>query len=177
MASAVLEIPSRDYSRLLKHLLPSRPRSEEAAFLFCRAVDAGTEVVFRFVESYAVPVVDFQYKSISGMVLNDGCRAKVIKRAHDLGAALLEVHSHPTCSVAEFSPSDFRGFAEFVPHVRWRLKQRPYGAIVVGPDSLDSLFWATGSVRPDGVLNLNTGRRRLAPTGRSFELWEGCHDR
>jgi hypothetical protein len=176
MAAAFLQIPRTAYSRLLKHLLPRRPRSEEAAFVFCRVLATNSEVQFQFLDLYPVPAGDFEYKSMFGIVLNDLCRAKVIKRAHDLNASLLELHSHPKASTAEFSPSDRSGFAEFVPHVWWRLKQRPYAAIVVSPAGFDSLFWITNATRPDGVLQVNVGERRLIPTGRTFEVYEGLHE-
>jgi hypothetical protein len=171
--TALLEIPCTTHSGLLKHLLPPRPKSEEAAFVFCRALAADSKVQFYFLEHYLVPASDFEYKSMFGMVLNDSCRAKVIKRAHDLGASLVELHSHPKSFIAEFSPSDRSGFAEFVPHVWWRLKQRPYAAIVVSPRGFDSLFWVTNATRPDGVLEVNAGEDHLVPTGRTLEAWDG----
>ena len=36
MASFSLSIPPRQYRTLIKHLLPASPKTEEAAFLFCR---------------------------------------------------------------------------------------------------------------------------------------------
>jgi hypothetical protein len=175
MATALLEIPPATYSCLLKHLLPPRPKSEEAAFVFCRALANNSEVHFHLLEHYLVPASDFEYKSMFGIVLNDRSRAKIIKRAHDLDASLVEMHSHPKSFAAEFSPSDRSGFAEFVPHVWWRLKQRPYAAIVVGPGGFDSLFWVTNATRPDGVLAVNAGEH-LIPTGRTFEAWDGDYE-
>lgn len=132
--------------------------------------------MFRFIEMHLVPPSEFGYKSLYGMELTDDCRAKVIKRAHDLGASLIEVHSHPKARAAEFSFSDHAGLADFVPHVWWRLKNKPYGAIVVGPNNFDSLSWSSNPRRPDGVLDLLVGEQRLAPTGLSLEHWEDSRE-
>ena len=94
----------------------------------------------------------------------------------DPTARLIEMHSHPRATVAEFSGSDRSGFAEFVPHVWWRLKKKPYAAIVVGPSSFDSLSWVSGPQRPDGVLDLQVGTERLRPTGLTFDNWERSHE-
>ena len=143
MLSFSLTIPPAQYRALVKHLLPKSAKAEEAAFLFCRALrtDAGLE--FHLLEAHLVPPSEFNYKSLYGIELTDGCRAAVIQRAHDLGASLLELHSHPRSSVVEFSPSDRSGFSEFIPHVWWRLKKKPYAALVIGPSGFDSLSWVT----------------------------------
>jgi len=73
--------------------------------------------------------------------LADVVRARVIKRAHDLGATLIEMHSHLGKWPAQFSPSDIAGFHEWVPHVRWRLKGKPYAALVVTRRGFDGLAW------------------------------------
>jgi hypothetical protein len=176
MSTFSLNIPPDQHRRLVRHLLPRHRKTEEAAFLFCRALqtDAGTE--FHFLNLHLVPPSEFNYKSLYGIELTDRCRASVIKRAHDLNASLLELHSHPRSAVVEFSPSDRGGFAEFVPHVWWRLKQRPYAAIVVGPSGFDSLTWVSNPERPDGVLDLQIGVDRLKPTGLTLENWECRHE-
>jgi hypothetical protein len=152
-------------------LLPTRPKSEEVAFIFCGANQREGEVLFSFVASYSVTPTDFVHRSLFGIELSDACHAKVIKQAHDLGAALIEVHSHPLTKVTAFSLSDIQGFVDSVPHVRWRLKQRPYAAIVVGPRGFDSLYWFSSSGQPDGVLEVQVGEKRLLPTGVTLTKW------
>lgn len=172
MSKFSLNIPPDQHRTLVKHLLPRRPMTEEAAFLFCRALqtDSGTE--FHFLDAHLVPLSEFNYKSLYGIELTDRCRAAVIKRAHDLNASLLEFHSHPQSAEVEFSPSDRSGFAEFIPHVWWRLRKRPYAAVVVGPCGFDSLAWVSNPERPDGVLDLHIGNDWLKPTGLTLENWE-----
>jgi len=172
MASFSLRIPPNQYRVLMKHLIPPRAKTEEAAFLFCRVQQAGEEATFQLLKAHLVPPSEFNYKSLYGIELTDGCRAGVIKQAHDLGASVVELHSHPHASLVEFSPSDRNGFAAFIPHVWWRLKNRPYAAVVVGPRGFDSLSWISNPQSPDGLLDLQIGNKRLKPTGLTFENWE-----
>jgi hypothetical protein len=73
----------------------------------------------------------------------------LIKRAWDSGTSLVEFHSHPRDRwQAMFSPSDLAGFDEFVPHCWWRLRGRPYLAVVVAQRSVDALAWVTDPRRP-----------------------------
>jgi hypothetical protein len=176
MTSFSVRVPPKHYRVLIKHLIPPRPKTEEAAFLFCRVRQEGDEVGFQFLEAHLVPPSEFNYKSLYGIELTDDCRARVIKQAHDLDASLLEVHSHPHASIVEFSPSDRSGFREFIPHVWWRLKKKPYAAIVVGPRGFDSLSWISNPESPDGVLDLQIGNKRLKPTGLTLENWERRHE-
>jgi hypothetical protein len=176
MSCSRLIIPPDQHASLLKHLLPARPRAEEAAFAFCQAQQADGGVEFHFLEAHLVKPVEFNYRSLHGIELTDACRANVIKRAHDLDASLLELHSHPRATIVEFSPSDRSGFAEFVPHVWWRLKKRPYAAVVVGPDNFDSLSWITNAKRPDSALDLQVGDRCLTPTGLTLKNWDRPYD-
>lgn len=57
-------------------------------------------------------------------------------------ATLVEAHSHGPRGVPTFSGSDWTGFSEWVPHVRWRLRGAPYAAIVVAAaGTLDAIAW------------------------------------
>ena len=162
---ANLELPTQIHRRLLGHLLPRKPKAEEAAFIYARFQDSS----FKFVEWYPVPVSDFEHRSLYHIELTDDCRAKTIKRAHDLGCSMVEFHSHPVASTAAFSPSDCAGFREYVPHVSWRLKGRPYAAVVVAPSSFDSLAWINTPKTPDGVVEIAVGKNILLPTGVTFK--------
>jgi len=102
------------------------------------------------------------------LALADDERARVIKWAHDLSAALVEVHVHRGNWPAQFSPTDLTGLYEFVPHVMWRLKHRPYTAIVTSKAGLDALGWFDGPERPERLDEVSVGGGiRLRPTGLS----------
>jgi proteasome lid subunit RPN8/RPN11 len=175
--SVLLEMERILWDALLHHLLPPHPRAEEAAFVFaCPTGGAAGQTVLRVVDHAFVAPDGFALRSLHAIELSDETRARVIKRAHDLSASLVEFHSHPFPYPAEFSPTDRAGLAEVVPHVRWRLKGRPYVAVVVAPDTFDSLVWSEAdSTRPDGVAAIRLGTELLAPTGLSEGRWTTRH--
>jgi hypothetical protein len=113
-----------------------------------------------------MPPEAFEYQSAYHVTLRDEMRPEVIKWAWDADACLIEVHSHGDDGIAEFSPSDFWGFDEWVPHVRWRLRGRPYAAIVTAADTFDALAWIDANKDPvqvaalevDGVSKMATAR-------------------
>ncbi len=159
---AILDIEQRTYSEILKYVLPRNSRHEEAVFVFARADSTG---VFTPLEVFNVPPSGFVHRSPYFLELTDETRATVIKRGHDLTASVIEIHSHPLQFGAQFSQSDISGFREFVPHILWRLKKRPYAAVVVARDSIDSLAWFDTVESPvpmairyeDGTLSHPTG--------------------
>jgi hypothetical protein len=151
----LLVLPRAVRDGLWAHLLP-RPRApEEAAFVFAmREADHGDDQ-YRYVEWFPVLPEGFASRSPIHFELTDEIRARAIKRAHDLGASLVEFHSHTGPWPAGFSASDIIGFREFVPHVWWRLKGRPYIAVVVAPSGFDTALWVTGPETPlalDGIM-------------------------
>src|SRR5689334_3097686 len=108
MAPAQIECAPSIYAALVAHLLPARPRSEEAAFLYAqldRAEDTNG-VTMRVTDYELLSPSDFELRSLYSLYLRDGVRARVIKRAHDLGACLVEAHSHPFPYPAELSNTD-----------------------------------------------------------------------
>jgi len=159
------------YETLCDHLLPPGATCEEAAFGFARTSSDGNRLVFELLELYPVPPEGFVEHSRFFLHLNDETRARVIKRAHDLIASLIEFHSHPLQLTAGFSPSDIAGFDEFVPHVKWRLKQRPYAAFVFTPSTFDALAWPGDVAEPLTFDSIADGGRRYAPTNMTFRNW------
>lgn len=162
-----LEMDPASYEALQLHLLPRPPKAEEAAFAYA-VVDQENpeEVSFRVVGIDLIPEDGFFHRSLYSLELSDETRARIIKRAHDLKASLVELHSHPFPLPAQFSASDHAGFLEVVPHVRWRLNGRPYLAIVVAPNSFDALVWAgNASTDPIPLTTWSVGSTEYHPTG------------
>lgn len=118
-----------------------------------------------------VPPEGFEIQSAFHVTLTDETRATVIKWAWDAGKCLVEAHSHAGRGPAGFSPSDLWGFEEWVPHLWWRLRGRPYAAIVTAGESLDALAWIEAADRPEQVDYLEVaGATRLAATRRTLAL-------
>ena len=159
-----LVFQSGQFDLITAHLL--QDDEEQAAFLCADFRIEDGSLTFEVTEQYLAEPTDFDHQGGFHIALADDALARVIKMAWDRGAALVEMHSHPRPGYpAAFSASDLLGFAEVVPHVRWRLKGAPYVALVVAPGSFDALLWhgETGSVA--SLAEVVTGGDVLAPTG------------
>jgi hypothetical protein len=142
MPRPIIRMDSAVADELWRHLVAGERGVEEVAFLF--ASFSREHSVFHVMEQFLVPPTGFAFSSRWHFEISDETRGMVIKRAHDLGLSLIEVHSHDDPDPPQFSPTDFLGFAEFVPHVWWRLRGRPYAAVVIAPGGLDGLAWTDG---------------------------------
>jgi hypothetical protein len=172
MTEARLDLTSELHSGIWSHLLPGDSRGDEdeqVAFGFARTTCDGEQCSFQLTDWIAMGPLDFASQSNYHVELTDEARARSIKRAHDLNASLLEFHSHPFQEHAEFSGSDILGFEEFVPHVWWRLKGKPYLAIVVARRSFDGVAWISGPNNPISVQEVTAGEMILRPTGLTLK--------
>ena len=71
--------------------------------------------------------------------------------------------------MASFSLSDISGLEQWVPHLWWRLRGRPYGAIVIDGETLDALAWIEGADEPEQVVSLVIdGDGSIAATGQTL---------
>ena len=173
-----LHLPNGVANSLWKHLLPEKPETEEAAFVFVRGAAEAEGIGFQFLDWWPLGAQDLEVKSPWYLELTDDAKAKAIKRAHDLGASLVEFHSHLGTWPAQFSASDWAGFQEIVPHCIWRLKGRPYLAVVVAQSGFDGLVWPNSASELTCLDSITTESRVLHSTGLSFRSWkEGSHDR
>jgi proteasome lid subunit RPN8/RPN11 len=171
MQDTTLAIPQEVYEALVAHLLPGTPApEEEAAFVYAKAKGEPDKVTFEFVESTQIRAWEFAMRSSYGLELSNEARARVIKRAHDLDASIIELHSHPS-GPASFSWSDTAGFREFVPHVWWRLQGRPYAAVLLTPEGCDALAWIRDCHTPVPLRRIIAGRRIIHPTCWTAEHW------
>lgn len=162
--TVVLELPVHVKSAIWSHLFPGDEQKEAAAFAFVRHTEQDAQHLFEYREWYAVPPEGFEVRTGYHIELTDETRATVIKQAHDLDSSVVEFHSHLGPWPAAFSPSDQMGLAEFVPHVRWRLRGRPYLAIVATRSDFDGLAWIDKSPRPARLDAISVDGQLLIPT-------------
>jgi len=154
------------YTELIAHL--SSSKVEQVAFFFTEPPVPGEPLRVR--EMYGVPPEGFDFQSDYHVALTDELRGQVIKRAHDLGGCLVEVHSHGGGPPVWFSGSDLRGFEEWVPHVRWRLRRRAYAALVFAGEAFDALVWEGEDNAPVPLAALEVdGRPPQSPSGITYE--------
>jgi hypothetical protein len=167
----ILNLPSGQYDAVITHLLPRRSSLEEAAFLFATAAHGDDVVTFDVQAMELLSRDDFEVQETDYLELLDETRARLIKRAHDLGTCLVEMHSHPGPLPAAFSVADRIGLGETVPHMWWRLSKRPYLAIVVARSGFDALVWLEGPKTPQALDALMAGHRLLKPTNLSLQYY------
>jgi hypothetical protein len=168
---SVIRIDEARYAAIHAHLLPAHADSEEAAFLFARFNESPETTELVVVEHYLVRPDEFHVHAMGYLDLKEETHNRVIKRAHDLHAALIEMHSHPFTfhGAAGFSYTDRTGLGEVVPHVMWRLPGRPYGAIVVAPGGLDALIWFERHGQPATIDEIQVGEDAIIPTGLTMQ--------
>ena len=150
-------------------------RPEQVGFMLARPTD--TSDLFRVEGLRHVEGHRFSYRDETRADADDEIRAEMIKWAWDEGACLVEAHSHGRAfAPLRFSKFDFSQFEEWVPHVRWRLPERPYFALVSGGDQVDGLAWL--SDRPVAIdAILIDGREAIATTGESYTYLMARHGR
>jgi hypothetical protein len=165
----ILILSEHIYNKLHQHLLPKRSRLEECAFLFVETKLYESRVEFIYKDSYYVSDSDYVFHSGYHLELKDSIRAMLIKKAHDLNCCIVETHSHIKQEVAEFSYSDWMGFYDFVPHVQWRLKGKPYISLVFTTRNFDALVWFKDHQRPTTLKGIQVGNKLKVPTGKSIK--------
>ena len=164
MAEAHLYLPKDLATAVWAHLLEDKSEAESAGFLFARHRRERDAHAFETLEWYPVPSEGFLSRSSYHFELTDQVRADVIKRAHDLAASVVELHCHRGPWPARFSPSDQVGLLEFVPHIWWRLRGRPYLAVVVTTSDFDGLAWVTNPKTPEHLAGIIVDGTVFEPT-------------
>jgi hypothetical protein len=167
----VLKLSNGDYNDLIAHLLPPGGTQEQAAFLFAACERGERRARFLVTEARKLYPGDFAAQEGDYLELHDEVRARLIKRAHDLGASLVEIHSHLGPWPAAFSDADRVGLRETVPHMWWRLKKKPYLALVMTASGFDALVWIDNARVPTSLDGLLAGDRLLKPTNFSLGGW------
>jgi hypothetical protein len=164
----ILELTEQLSERLWGHLLQND--IEQVAILFATVNNRPELMLFTAADAYLAPPEDFAFQNEYHVELADHVRPSLIKQAWDSGTALVEFHSHPgDRHKVMFSPSDLAGFAEFVPHCRWRLRGRPYLAVVVGRRSIDALAWVDSAPGPVALDTVRVdGGMPIIPTQRTI---------
>ena len=156
------------WEALERHLRGSEV--EEAAVLYARVARRDNGITLEGVEYECFQPADFAYQSDVHIELSDVAQHRMIKRAWSLDCSIVELHSHVSAWYPpSFSGSDLSGFAEFVPHVWWRLRGRPYAAIVMAPHGIDALVWRTDPHLPEPLRRVERGALPpVMPTGASL---------
>ncbi len=171
MTKVELFAPEPHGSSLLTHL-----RTGIEQVVFARAVTTDRRLSYEITELLTVDEDDVDFHSGEAHVsLSDAARARFFTWAALSGGIIVEAHSHGRYGdPATFSRTDLEGLAAWVPHVQWRLKHRPYVALVVGHDTMDGLAWVEHGLTAVGTLT--TEQERLVATSRSIKRLRSAND-
>lgn len=175
MRKAYLKLKETEYSSVTNHLLVKDCSIEQAAFLFVSVTVVKEQLLFDVLDIRYLYENDYEYQCADYLELKNETRAQLIKKAHDLDSALIEFHSHPKFRDAMFSTSDLLGFREFVPHVSWRLKGKPYAAVVVSPSGFDGLVWHDNPYKPELLNGIILGDEIKYPSALTIKYLERCY--
>jgi len=144
-------------------------RTERFAFLYC-GISRHTDGVSLLASDVAL-VPDEEVEFDEGFRLTVGALVEVTNKARKLGVALVEVHYHPFSGKrVTFSSTDRVGFGEFVPYILDDLPDRPYGALVLGDQSVDGVLWERSVDNPqpiEEILVEGKNLNRLSITSKS----------
>ena len=160
----------RQYTEIWQHLLPESANHECAAFIFAEFNEVDHLLTLNAQDYFLVRQEGFKAQYVDYIELSDETRVSIIKKAHQTNTALIELHSHPFNSpwASAFSLADMNGFEETVPHMWWRLPDRPYAAIVVSPSGFDSLVWLKDPRSPESLTALCVDGELLSPTNMTL---------
>lgn len=169
--SAVLTMSPEEHESIWTHLLGGR--GERAAFAYAETGDGADPPSFRVRDIELIPDGALLGADQRHVALRPETHAGVIKRAWESGTSIVEFHSHPWVhGEVAFSYVDLDGLREFVPHCWWRLRGRPYLAIVVAGDgSFDALVWVRDAHTPEVLTCMDVGGEVLAPSNCSIAHW------
>jgi hypothetical protein len=119
---------------------------------------------------WLVPPAGYERQGEYHVTLTDEAQNQAIRWAWKADACLVEAHSHGDLEPAKFSTSDLTGFQDWVPHLWWRLRGRPYAAIVTAARTIDAIGWIADPVVPEAVrrIDLDDGSH-FPTTGQTIE--------
>ncbi len=167
MKQVYLKTEKSHWDKITKYLL--RNKQEQAVFLLIDPFYDSDKIFFEIKDTYLVPREELDGSPYT-IRLKDSARAKIIKWAWDNGFSLAEIHSHPFSKHdTTFSYSDIAGLEEFVPHLWWRLKGKPYLAIVLGKNDYDALVWLDDPNAPQNLGGILINNNLIGPTNLIFK--------
>jgi hypothetical protein len=169
--TATLHIDPAKFNLLMGHLFRPGKEKEQGAFLFAELTKEQESFSFEVIDQLQLKGDDFHEQEEDYLELSEVTWPKVIKHAHAVQACLVEVHSHIGPWDAAFSISDRRGLRGTVPHVWWRLNNRPYIALVFTKNGFDALVWLDSPRNPLPLDCISVDGVKMKPTNHSIAYW------
>ena len=154
-----LVVAAELWRALRAHLLADS--NEHAAFLFVRS--SGDRLLSCGL--WPVPDAGLSKQSPIRVGVSLPALLDAMNAAARSGLALVEAHSHPLSADGVcFSRTDELGHEEMVAHMSAVAPERPYGALVLGPDAVHGRVWRNGEPSAIGAVTV---------PGPRIERWPG----
>lgn len=132
---------------LREHLLADG--DEHVAFLLVRP--SGDRLLA--CDLLPIPDADIDRRSAYDVSLQLHALLGAMNEAARRGLVLVEAHSHPLSKGGvRFSRTDEMGHEEMVSHMTAVAPERPYGALVLGPDAVQGRVWRGGEMSAIGAV-------------------------
>jgi hypothetical protein len=176
MSSNII-IPSGIAEALRRHFFQNE--LEQGAFLFAEAKREDGELNLVAADYYLVPASGWEAQVEFYLQMKDSERAKIMKLAREKNLCAIDCHSHPrACDDVWFSPSDVAGITEFAQYAKWKLRGKPFAAMVWGEQSVDAVLWQVEFSHAERVAQvkiIGNAEQTLTPTGSWFRAPKGKH--
>lgn len=169
MKKIYLKMRRNNFIELKKYLL--QDKIERVVFMYLIEETREKEKI-----SFNVAELDFIRPNDSGescysLELKEKKQAEIIKKAWGGGYLIGEAHSHPFSKNGVcFSYTDLSGFEEFVPHIWWRLNNRPYIALVFSQTDFDALAWINNPTSPEKIEGIIVDGKLISPTNNTINI-------
>lgn len=168
---ATISFPQELFDQLTQHLGKA---AESVAFMRCSTPSEDGAFLVRSLHLVADNAITIGEDG--ECELDDDVRREVIMWATETEECLVEAHSHGLLfRPARFSRFDLAQLSTWVPHVRWRLRGRPYAALVTASLDFDGLAWIGPEAESVDTVTVD-GRDAITTTGLSIKYIERSHD-
>jgi hypothetical protein len=151
--------------RAIQHDLhrPHQFALERVGFITAGGAHAGKGVTLYCRDYHPVDDEDYESTLAAGAQIGTDAMRKALESALATRSALLHVHTHGGRGRPEFSSTDLRSAAQFVPAFFNALPGMPHGLVVLSNDSARGLIWTGPKTRPtyvDGFTQIGASVRK-----------------
>ncbi len=147
------------YKKLKRHLF--NDDSEQGAFLFARRKQKRDMLDFVIDEIYFVPTDRWRFRNAGYLELEEKEKVKIMLKAREIGADVLECHSHVSSTKASFSFFDLEEMQKFIQYVWWKLPEKIYGALVWSRKDVNGVIWLPKQYEPITIESVEVQGHRI----------------
>jgi hypothetical protein len=124
---------------------------ERVGFLTAGAAQVPDGIMLLCRSYHPVADEDYERSSSVGAQIGSDAMRKGIEAAYKNKSSLIHIHTHGGQGQPEFSPTDLRSAAQFVPGFFNALPHMPHGLVVLSNDGARGLLWVDRNKRPQNI--------------------------